>query len=89
MQIPKVCPAVLLADGWIDIEGKATMASKIRATTSAALDCVAHGSSPANGSATATRRRTEGRTGSGHGENEADNNNFDELLFGRMIEPQI
>lgn len=23
------------------------------------------------------------------GENEADNNNFDELLFGRMIEPQI
>lgn len=24
-----------------------------------------------------------------NGENEADNNNFDELLFGRMIEPQI
>lgn len=28
-------------------------------------------------------------TVNGAGENEADNNKFDELLFGRMIEPQI
>lgn len=41
------------------------------------------------GQVSTTRQWSEDAEWCGRGENEADNNNFDELLFGRMIEPEI